>query len=130
MILQIRVTLRIIITFLEFGPFAVILSLLNVESQRQYLKRVLILALIVDFHVVVKGFLVGEVKVALHVIGRDHVVRCVIYLLFLFFIVIFAPTSIKILINLLRSTACHTLVRRLLLKGRKCLVFGSFGGRN
>lgn len=74
MILQILVTLRIIITFLEFGPFAVILSLFNVEGQRQHLKRVLILALIVHFHVVVKRFLVGEVKVAFHVIGSDHVV--------------------------------------------------------
>lgn len=70
--------------------------LFNVEGQGQNLETVLSYSVIIDFHVVIEGLFVAEVKVVLHVVAGDCLVSSHILVLLVFCI---GPFSIASLVH-------------------------------
>ena len=58
-----------IVSILKLSEFSVCESLLDMESQRQILKCILICGFIIDLHVIVDSFFIREVEVTFLVVG-------------------------------------------------------------
>ena len=85
------VSLRIVVGLHKLEELTVVLTLFNVIRQWKLVERILALAFIKDFHVVVDGLLVAEMEVVLLMVARDHVMTGrILFLLLLLLIVVFA----------------------------------------
>ena len=122
------VVLRVVVCLLELEEFAICFALLDVESQRYPVERILSHGLVIDLHVVVDGLFVAQMEVVLLMVRRDHVVtRVVLFLLLLLIVIVLAFTivGVRSSSDLLQGLVAGGGYARVgLLKGGQSLLLG------
>ena len=84
---------RLMIQLLELEELRIVQTLLDMESKWQMVVVLFADGLVIYFHIIKDGFLVGQMVVILHLGVHQATMRCMVLLLLLFLLVTFLATA-------------------------------------